>query len=92
MNPAAVVFATPQQPAPLGFLDDLGVRPGARVEVLEKHPFDGPLVLRVDGRDCTLGERIARHIYVRKLHGDASSAVTIPSGTAAAGRAKEGTG
>jgi Fe2+ transport system protein FeoA len=48
------------------FLDTLGVRPGVEVEVREKHPFDGPLVLRVDGQDHTLGERVAQQIFVRK--------------------------
>jgi DtxR family Mn-dependent transcriptional regulator len=51
----------------IAFLDDLGVRPGVSVEVREKHPFDGPIVLRVDGRDRTLGERVARQIFVRKV-------------------------
>lgn len=51
----------------IGFLEGLGVRPGVTVEVREKHPFDGPLVLRVDGHDRTLGERVARQIYVRKI-------------------------
>jgi Fe2+ transport system protein FeoA len=37
-----------------------------RVEVREKHPFDGPLVLRVEGHDRALGEKVARQIYVRK--------------------------
>jgi Fe2+ transport system protein FeoA len=37
------------------------------VEIREKHPFDGPVVLRVEGNDRTLGERIARQIFVRKL-------------------------
>lgn len=48
------------------FLDTLGLRPGTKVEVIEKHPFDGPLVLRVEGTDRVLGERIARQIYVDK--------------------------
>jgi DtxR family transcriptional regulator, Mn-dependent transcriptional regulator len=47
------------------FLDGLGVRPGVEVEVKEKHPFDGPLVVAVDGQDRTLGERVARQILVR---------------------------
>lgn len=47
------------------FLDGLGVRPGVEVEVKEKHPFDGPLVVAVDGHDRTLGERVARQILVR---------------------------
>ena len=36
------------------------------VEVVEKHPFDGPLVVKVAGEDRTLGERVARQIYVTR--------------------------
>ena len=50
----------------IAFLDTLGLRPGVRVEVREKHPFDGPLVLRVEGEDRTVGEKVARQIFVRK--------------------------
>lgn len=50
----------------IAFLDTLGVRPGVEVAVLEKHPFDGPLVLRVDGQDRTVGQRVAQQIFVRK--------------------------
>lgn len=52
-------------PAVVEFLDTLGLRPGVRVEVLEKHPFDGPLVVRVDGQARTLGDKVARQIYVK---------------------------
>lgn len=48
------------------FLDSLGLRPGVRVEVREKHPFDGPLVLRVEGVDRTLGSTVARQIFVTR--------------------------
>ena len=50
----------------VAFLETLGLRPGVRVEVNEKHPFDGPMVLQVDGQRRTLGEKVARQIYVRK--------------------------
>ena len=48
--------------------------PGVEVVVVEKHPFDGPLVVTVDGQDRTLGERVARQIYVtrRDVHGTQS--------------------
>ena len=39
--------------------------PGVVVEVREKHPFDGPLVVAVDGHDRTIGEKVARQILVR---------------------------
>src|SRR6476661_6983627 len=47
----AAIVAVPGSTDPelIEFLDTLGLRPGVRVEVQEKHPFDGPLVLRVDG-------------------------------------------
>jgi DtxR family Mn-dependent transcriptional regulator len=48
------------------FLETLGLRPGVIVEVREKHPFDGPIVLQVDGQDRTVGDRVARQIYVKK--------------------------
>ena len=47
------------------FLEQLGLRPGVRVEVREKHPFDGPLVLDVDGTDRTVGSTVANQIYVQ---------------------------
>jgi Fe2+ transport system protein FeoA len=46
-------------------LDSLGLRPSVRV-VREKHPFDGPLVLRVDRVDRTLGSTVARQILVTR--------------------------
>jgi DtxR family Mn-dependent transcriptional regulator len=67
---AEVAVPGSTDPEVVSFLDELGVRPGVLVEIREKHPFDGPVVLRIDGNDRTLGERIARQIYVRKLSGN----------------------
>jgi DtxR family Mn-dependent transcriptional regulator len=50
----------------LSFLGTLGVVPGVEVAVLEKHPFDGPLVVEVDGQTRTIGERVARQVYVTR--------------------------
>jgi DtxR family Mn-dependent transcriptional regulator len=63
---AVVAVPGSTDPEIVKFLDTLGLRPGVRVEVREKHPFDGPLVLRVDGKDRTLGQKVAHHIYVKK--------------------------
>ncbi len=54
-------------PEVVKFLETLGLRPGVRVEVKEKHPFDGPLVLRVEGIERTVGEKVANQIFVRKI-------------------------
>ena len=87
---AEVAVPSSTDPDIISFLEELGVRPGVRVEVKEKHPFDGPLMLLVDGKDRTLGERIARQIYVRttrngaadpteKIKTKSSSKTTTPS-------------
>ena len=71
----AAVVAVPGSTDPdvVAFLDTLGLRPGVRVEVREKHPFDGPMVLLVDGHCRTVGEKVARQIYVRVEAGDAAA-------------------
>ena len=74
---AEVAVPGSTDPDVVTFLDGLGVRPGVLVEVREKH-LDGPLVLRVEGQDRTLGERVARQIFVRKTSGTPATA-TRPS-------------
>ena len=63
---AVVAVPGSTDPEVVEFLETLGLVPGVRVEVREKHPFEGPLVLRVNGHDRTIGERIANQIYVKK--------------------------
>src|SRR5262249_47234165 len=63
---AVVAVPGSTDPEIVAFLDSLGLRPGAVVEVKEKHPFDGPLVLRVEGREQTLGSTVANQVYVQK--------------------------
>ena len=63
------------------FLGTLGLVPGVEVVVVEKHPFDGPLVVTVDGHDRTLGERVARQIYVtRREHRNGDSGTQATGG------------
>src|SRR3954464_3417939 len=61
---ATVAVPGSTDPEVITFLDTLGLRPGVRVEVREKHPFDGPLVLRVEGKDRTLGSTVANQVFV----------------------------
>src|SRR5262249_21739345 len=63
---AVVAVPGSTDPEIVAFLGSLGLRPGVRVEVKEKHPFDGPLVLRVDGKVRTLGATVANQVYVQK--------------------------
>jgi DtxR family transcriptional regulator, Mn-dependent transcriptional regulator len=50
------------------FLETLGIRPGAQLEVISKQPFDGPIVVRVEGSEATVGERLAEKIFVKSRH------------------------
>lgn len=66
---ASAVIAVPGRidPDVAAFLDTLGLRPGVEVLVQEKHPFDGPLVLRVGGHDRTVSEKVAKQIYAQDV-------------------------
>ncbi len=63
---AVVAVPGSTDPEVVRFLETLGLRPGVQLEVRERHPFDGPIVVRVDGKDRVLGEKVAHQIYVRK--------------------------
>jgi DtxR family Mn-dependent transcriptional regulator len=64
---ADVALSGSMDKSALAFLESLGVRPDARVEVVSKQPFDGPLELRVGGATQVLGEKLARQIYVKRV-------------------------
>jgi DtxR family Mn-dependent transcriptional regulator len=53
-----------EDPALLTHLADLGLVPGARVEVLSKGPFGGPLHVRVGEKEHALGEIVAGAVLV----------------------------
>jgi DtxR family Mn-dependent transcriptional regulator len=63
---AVVAVPGSTDPEIVKFLGTLGLVPGVTVEVKEKHPFDGPLVLRVDGKDRTLGATVANQVFVQR--------------------------
>jgi DtxR family transcriptional regulator, Mn-dependent transcriptional regulator len=52
-------------PEMLRYLTERGIRPGARLDVLERQPFDGPLSVRVGKQVHVLGAVLARAIRVQ---------------------------
>ncbi len=48
----------------LRYLDELGLVPGASVEVITREPFDGPIVLRARGADHAISRELAASIGV----------------------------
>lgn len=61
---AAVVRRVRDHPEMLRYVGSLGLYPAARVEVLEKLPFGGPLRIRVDGAEHAIGRELADNIFV----------------------------
>jgi DtxR family transcriptional regulator, Mn-dependent transcriptional regulator len=82
---AEVAVPGSTDPELVEFLATLGLIPGAEVQVIEKHPFDGPLVIQVAGQDRTLGERVARQIYVTRRESPDRGRTSAP----AAGRKED---
>jgi DtxR family transcriptional regulator, Mn-dependent transcriptional regulator len=60
-----VALSGSTDPDVVAFLDTLGIRPGVFAELIEKQPFDGPVVVRIDGVDRMVGERVAAQIFVQ---------------------------
>ena len=89
---AVVAVPGSTDPEIVAFLDTLGLRPGVRIEVQEKHPFGGPLVLRVDGKERTVSERVANQIYVRSEKQQGAKRTARRDKARAAGKRKERTG
>jgi DtxR family Mn-dependent transcriptional regulator len=48
----------------LDYLSQVNLVPGQSIEVVAVAPFDGPLSLRVDGRELHIGHTVARALYV----------------------------
>ncbi len=64
----AVVIEVPEEDAALlRYLDELNLRPSRVITLLGVEPFNGPLRLRIDDRDCILGRNLADRISVQIL-------------------------
>jgi DtxR family Mn-dependent transcriptional regulator len=62
---SSVVRRVPDSdPELLRYLSSLGLLPGARVEMLRREPFKGPLSVQVDRTDRMLGHELASRVLV----------------------------
>jgi DtxR family Mn-dependent transcriptional regulator len=52
------------EPEMLRHLDELGIAPGAWLEVIEVQPFGGPVIVRTHGATHALGPELARRMRV----------------------------
>jgi DtxR family transcriptional regulator, Mn-dependent transcriptional regulator len=58
------VRVSDSDPSMLRYLGDRGIAPGARFEVVDKQPFDGPLFVRFDAEVHVIGGTLARAMRV----------------------------
>ena len=48
------------QPDRLRYIASIGLRPGVRVTVVDRQPFEGPITVTVEGRTHVIGHELAR--------------------------------
>ncbi len=65
MTNVSVVRVEDRNPSVLRYLDAMGIHPEIKLYVLEKSPFNGPILIRLNGVEHSLSEELARQIYVR---------------------------
>jgi DtxR family Mn-dependent transcriptional regulator len=58
-----------QDPELLRYLEKLGLLPGIKIELKEKAPFNGPLMLLIENEEQTIGHDVAKNIFVAKIKG-----------------------
>ena len=61
-----IVKVTDERQDILQYLGKLGLKPGASVEIQEKAPFDGPIMIRVGEAKFALGQNVASAIWVKR--------------------------
>jgi len=54
-----------EDPEMLIYLEEIGLLPGASIEIVEKAPFHGPITVRVGDGEQVLGYRVATNIFVK---------------------------
>lgn len=50
----------------LRFLDKQGIALGQHIKVLDTEPFDGSLIIEINGRQLSISNKIASNLYIQK--------------------------
>lgn len=61
---SATVLRVAEDEALLRYLGEVGLKPGARVQVVALEPFDGPLTVRIEDSTRALARDVARFVTV----------------------------
>ena len=53
-----------QDPELLRYLEKTGIIPGVKVHILEKAPFNGHVRIRLEGKETTIGNSVAKDVFL----------------------------
>jgi len=53
-----------QDPELLRYLGEIGLLPGTKVTILKKKPFRGPIHLKIEQEEQTIGHEVSRQVFV----------------------------
>lgn len=53
-----------QNPELLRYLEKLGLIPGVKLKIVEREPFDGPIMLEITDKRISIGHNVAESIFV----------------------------
>jgi DtxR family transcriptional regulator, Mn-dependent transcriptional regulator len=62
-----IVQVTDENSSFLRYLDELGLRPGTLIRLVERAPFEGPLKLQVGDREAVIGPAVASQVRVEPV-------------------------
>jgi DtxR family Mn-dependent transcriptional regulator len=63
-KPLTIERVSDADPEMLKYMAELKLRPNAKVKIVSKAPFNGPITLEVEGKKRSLGSEVAKHISV----------------------------
>jgi len=53
-----------QDPELLRYLEKNGILPGVKVTILDKAPFDGPIKIKLEDIETTIGNSVAKDVFL----------------------------
>jgi len=62
-----IVRLADDYPDILAYFEEKGIKPGLKVKIKDVSPFDGYIILTINGKDTSIGYNVASHLFVRAL-------------------------
>ena len=56
-----------QDPELLRYLEKTGILPGVKLTILEKAPFNGPIRVKIEDTESTIGNGVAKDVYLLEI-------------------------